>query len=106
MTVQPNQDAVVRQTNWQQVQNRNAAFQQVGRANRKVKIGKWLSGAALLLVLGGYWYFNHHATNVPRGTRVGAAPVRIAAVEKRDMPVIEHTIGTVLANETVQITPQ
>jgi len=107
MTVQPNQDAVVPQTRWQPAQNRNSAFQQAGRAKRKLKIGKWLSGAALLLVLGGYWYFNHQAANGARRPRVAAAaPVHIATVEKRDMAVIERTIGTVLANETVQVTPQ
>ncbi len=106
MTVQPNQDAIVRQSNWQPSQNRNSAFQQAGRSTRRLKIGKWLSGAVLLLVLGGYWYWNHHPAAATRGPRIGAAPVRIAAVEKRDMPVIERTIGTVLANETVQVTPQ
>ena len=106
MTIQPNQDAVVRQAPWQPPQNQNTAFQQVGRATRKVKIGKWLAGAAVLLVLGGYWYFNHHTAGATRGPRVSAAPVRIAPVEKRDMAVIERTIGTVLANETVQVTPQ
>ena len=106
MTVQPNQDAIVRQSNWQPPQNHNTAFQQVARSTRKLKIGKWLAGAVLLLVLGGYWYLNHHYAETTRGPRIGAAPVRIAPVEKHDMAVIERTIGTVLANETVQVTPQ
>src|ERR1700722_1099047 len=106
MTVQSNQDAVVPQAKWQPSQNRNSAFQQTGRATRKLKVGKWVAGAALILVLGGYWYLNHHAGNTARGPRVAAAPVHIAPVQKQDMAVIERTIGTVLANETVQVTPQ
>src|SRR5580658_8719626 len=104
MTIQPNQDAVIPQTKWQP--NRNSAFQQVGRPTRKLKLGKWIAGGALLLVLGGYWYMNHNSGNATRRPRAQAAPVHIATVEKRDMPVIERTIGTVLANETVQVTPQ
>jgi membrane fusion protein, multidrug efflux system len=106
MTIQPNQDAVIPQTKWQPAQSRNSAFQQAGRSTRKLKLGKWIAGGVLLLVLGGYWYFNHMASNAPRGPRASAAPVRVATVEKRDMAVIERTIGTVLANETVQVTPQ
>ena len=104
MTIQPNQDAVIPQTKWQP--NRNSAFQQVGRPTRKLKLGKWIAGGALLLVLGGYWYMNHNSGNPTRRPRAQAAPVHIATVEKRDMAVIERTIGTVLANETVQVTPQ
>jgi len=106
MTIQPNQDAVIPQTKWQPTQNRNNAFQQVGSSSHKLKIGKWVAGGALLLVLGGYWYFNHHSGAGARRPRAQAAPVHIATVQKRDMAVIERTIGTVLANETVQVTPQ
>lgn len=35
-----------------------------------------------------------------------AAPVRTMKVERRDMPVVERTVGTVLANVTVQVTPR
>jgi multidrug efflux system membrane fusion protein len=35
---------------------------------------------------------------------VAAAPVQVGTVERRDMPVIERTIGTVVANSNVQIT--
>jgi multidrug efflux system membrane fusion protein len=106
MTIQPNQDSVIAQTKWQPAQNRNNAFQQVGSSRRKLKIGKWVAGGALLLVLGGYWYFNHHDGAGARRPRAQAAPVHIATVQKSDMAVIERTIGTVLANETVQVTPQ
>jgi multidrug efflux system membrane fusion protein len=63
-----------------------------------------IGGAALVLVLGGYWYFTHESA--PRETvrRAAAAPVRVARAERRDMAVIERTIGTVVANSNVQIT--
>ncbi|HXB53075.1 MAG TPA: biotin/lipoyl-binding protein, partial [Rhizomicrobium sp.] len=61
-----------------------------------------IGGVALALVLGGFWYFTHDS-GVPKARRDTAAPVKVAAVETRDMAVIEHTIGTVMANSTVQI---
>jgi multidrug efflux system membrane fusion protein len=61
-----------------------------------------IGGVALALALGGFWYFTH-GTSAPQGKRNLAAPVKVAPVEVRDMAVIEHTIGTVMANSTVQI---
>jgi RND family efflux transporter MFP subunit len=81
-------------------------FLPANRSARKIKLGKWLAGAALLAVLGGYWAYNHRGGENLRGPRIAAAPVHVAQVEKRDMPVIERTIGTVLAFQTVQVTPQ
>jgi multidrug efflux system membrane fusion protein len=92
------------QTDWQSTQN--TAFQQLGRTRHRIRLGRWLAGAALLAVLGGYWFFNHNGSQAQRGPRITAAPVHIAQVEKHDMPVIERTIGTVMAYETVQVTPQ
>ena len=63
-----------------------------------------LGGAALALVLGGFWYFTH-GTGEIKPRRAGAAPVKVATVEKRDMAVIERTIGTVVANSTVSGEP-
>ena len=64
-----------------------------------------IGGAALLLVLGGYWYYNHNAAPAAgRNARSQAAPVRVAVVQQRDMAVVERTIGTVVANSTVQVT--
>lgn len=57
---------------------------------------------ALALVLGGFWYFTHDQ-GAPKAKRALAAPVKVAPVQIRDMAVIEHTIGTVMANSTVQI---
>lgn len=61
-----------------------------------------IGGAALVLALAGFWYFTHDS-GAPKPKRNLAAPVKVAPVEIRDMPVIEHTIGTVVANSTVQI---
>ena len=61
-----------------------------------------IGGVALALVLGGFWSFTHDS-GAPKAKRNLAAPVRVAPVEIRDMAIIEHTIGTVMANSTVQI---
>lgn len=65
---------------------------------RKYLIG----GAALLLALGGFWYFTHAGQGAKPRLAV-AAPVKVAPVEQRNMAVVEHTIGTVLANSTVSV---
>jgi multidrug efflux system membrane fusion protein len=67
---------------------------------RKYLIG----GAALALVLGGFWYFSKGADTAGGGARGNAAPVRVAKVVRRDMAVVEHSLGTVVANTTVQVT--
>src|SRR5690349_12100309 len=60
-----------------------------------------IGGAALVLALGGFWYFTHETKAPVR--RAQAAPVKVATVETGHMAVIERTIGTVMANSTVQI---
>jgi len=60
-----------------------------------------IGGAALALALGGFWYFTHETK--PPVRRALAAPVKVAMVETGHMAVIERTIGTVMANSTVQI---
>jgi multidrug efflux system membrane fusion protein len=54
-------------------------------------------------VLGGFWYVTHMDSGDPR-RRTLAVPVKVAPVRQRDMGVIEHTIGSVMANSTVAIT--
>ena len=63
----------------------------------------WLiGGAALALLLGGYWYFNQQSAP-RRAPRSSLIPVRVAQVERRDMAVIERTLGTVVPFTTVQV---
>ena len=57
--------------------------------------------AALAVLLGGFWYFTNKSAPPPR--RAQAAPVKVASVDVGNMAVIERTIGTVMANSTVQI---
>lgn len=61
-----------------------------------------IGGALLVLVLGGYWYFNRDAG--PAERHAAAAPVRVATVQKRDMAVIERSLGTVMASDMVELT--
>jgi len=56
-----------------------------------------------VLVLGGYWYFNSMSTNT-NAPRANAAPVRVSRVEKRDMAVVERSLGTIMAYDTVELT--
>ena len=60
-----------------------------------------IGGVALVLALGGFWYFTHDSKPIVR--RNPTAPVKVATVETGNMAVIERTIGTVMANSTVQI---
>lgn len=64
--------------------------------------GRLAGGLALVLVLAGYWYFSGRSdeSGAPRSN---AAPVRVARVEKRDMAVVERSLGTVVANTLVQV---
>ena len=65
-----------------------------------------IGGVALLAVLGGFYFYTHSGSDSPaRGGRGGgAAPVKVAQAEQRDMAVVERTIGTVVANATVSVT--
>ena len=59
------------------------------------------------MIIGGYSYYSHDAGtgNAGRGRGVqGAPPVKVAAAHQQEMPVIEKTIGTVVANSTVSVT--
>jgi multidrug efflux system membrane fusion protein len=105
MSIQANEKTAP--PHWQPVPSRPSMFQRAPFLIRRVRIGKWLGGAALILVLGGFWYLNHHGIAEPRAPRGGAAaPVKVAKVQRQDMPVIERNIGTVVAYDTVQVTPQ
>ena len=62
-----------------------------------------IGGIALVVVLGGYYLWQHEGSS-PARRPIGAAPVRVADAVTRDMSVVEHTIGTVVANSTVSVT--
>jgi multidrug efflux system membrane fusion protein len=66
----------------------------------------WLGGGALAVVLTAYAFITHEQgrATTPAVPRAAAAPVRVAPAVRRDVAVVERTIGTVLANTTVQVT--
>ncbi|MBN9546563.1 MAG: efflux RND transporter periplasmic adaptor subunit [Alphaproteobacteria bacterium] len=70
-----------------------------GNAMRRYLIG----GIALVLILGGYYYWSHSTGQAPRKAPP-PAPVRVSNAVQRDMRVVEHTIGTVVANSMVSVT--
>ena len=63
----------------------------------------FIGAAAVVLVLGGYRHFTHRPAVAVGQSRL-AAPVRTAKIERRDMAVVEHTLGTVVANTMVRVT--
>ncbi len=74
-----------------------------GRVERGRRGLGMLAGlAGLVLVLGGFWYWNNAGSSRDPHP-VTAAPVHVASVTQATMPVVERTIGTVMANSTVLI---
>ena len=65
---------------------------QIGAASRwRV----WLVGGVVLAALvGGYWYFGQDSAPVRKRSTV--IPVKVGLVERRDMAVVEHTLGSVV----------
>jgi membrane fusion protein, multidrug efflux system len=64
-----------------------------------------VGGIVLVLSLAGYWsYTRFHDQPVGAQKLAVAAPVRVAAVTRRDVPVVEHTLGKVIANTMIQVT--
>src|SRR5579863_3509928 len=69
----------------------------------KVPATRWtMAAAGVLLALAGYRHFANTLRSPP-AARLPAAPVRVAKVERRDMAVVAQTLGTVLAEATVQV---
>jgi multidrug efflux system membrane fusion protein len=65
----------------------------------------WLGGGALAAALVAFVYMTREPERpAPPAARTPAAPVRVAPAARRDVAVVERTIGTVLANTTVQVT--
>ncbi|HWF65632.1 MAG TPA: efflux RND transporter periplasmic adaptor subunit [Rhizomicrobium sp.] len=74
------------------------------RPENTQRLRTWMVGGALLaLVLGGYWYFNAMPGD-SGAKRAAGAPVRVASVVKRDMAVVERSLGTIIAFNTVEVT--
>ena len=66
---------------------------------------KWIMGGlALCGVIGACWYLNHHGNEASPLAGPLAVSVRVAAVTRGNMPVIERTVGTVVSNAMVQVT--
>ena len=63
---------------------------------------------ALAVIIGGYSYYSHDSGagtgGNNRGRIQGAPPVKVATAHQQEMPVIERTIGTVVANSSVSVT--
>lgn len=74
----------------------------VGMSKRSIRSGL-LGTMALACVLGIYWHYAGTGahTRVPADKTV---PVRVSTVERRRMAVVEHTVGTIVAATTVQVT--
>lgn len=63
----------------------------------------WIAAAVvLLLVLAAYWHFAAGGGS-PAPAHHPVAPVRVARIERRNMAVVEHTLGTIIADSTVQV---
>ena len=60
-----------------------------------------LASGVILMALAAIWYFTSGAG---RDMRQPPPPVRVATAQTKNVEVLEHTIGTVLANATVQVT--
>ncbi|MBX7201103.1 MAG: efflux RND transporter periplasmic adaptor subunit [Rhodospirillaceae bacterium] len=87
------------------VQDNAQAPQTTDRGVRHRKLALPLA-AVLAAVLGGFWYFTGHGSQESAGRRAGAAaaPVHAAVATTRDMPVVDHALGKVLAPVMVQVT--
>ncbi|MGH8254715.1 MAG: biotin/lipoyl-binding protein, partial [Steroidobacteraceae bacterium] len=72
---------------------------------RMVSARKWaMSAVGLLLLLAGIRYFGDNGRSpAPSPARDPVAPVRVAKVERRNMAVVEQTLGTVVADATVNV---
>ena len=60
---------------------------------------------ALAIVIGSARYFETRAA-VKRTQADTGAPVHVAPVERCDVPVVVHALGTVLANAFVNVSPR
>ena len=74
------------------------------RAARISRRTWYVAAGAIALAILALWYFMAGSDTAGTGQRSSAAPVRVAAVVRRDMPVVQHALGTVVPNTLVQVT--
>ena len=74
----------------------------VGMSKRSIRSGL-LGTMALACVLGIYRHYAGTGAHTPAPADK-TVPVRVATVERRRMAVVEHTVGTIVAAATVQVT--
>lgn len=87
----------------QGLRHRSSAFTSIRAAALQSRLRILAIGVAVLaLVLGLYWHFGGNGASSQHAE--AAAPVRTAKVVRQDMAIVEHTLGTVVANATVQVT--
>ena len=64
-----------------------------------------VGGAALVLLLAGFWAYTHlHDQSRGEQKQIAIAPVRVVTVTRQDVPVVEHTLGKAIANTMIQVT--
>ena len=73
-------------------------------ATRMPVRARYAAGAAIGLVLLALWYYTGGESGSTANQHSVAAPVRVATVVRRDMPVVAQALGTVVANTLVQVT--
>ncbi|HEY2032473.1 MAG TPA: efflux RND transporter periplasmic adaptor subunit [Rhizomicrobium sp.] len=77
--------------------------QAVRQANPRTRLILGIGGILLAIVLA--WWITGLLAPAPK-PHVPAAPVEVAQVGRKTVTVSEHTIGTIVANATVQVTAQ
>src|ERR1700743_2663199 len=75
----------------------------VGRAWGDSRVRWGVIGAALVAVAAGLWYL---LTPAPVVKKKAPPPVIVAQAQRQDVRIVEHTIATVLAENTVQLGAQ
>ncbi len=76
------------------------------RPRRTTRVRVWIVGVTTLILALVVFQRLTRPSGPPIESSGGSgAPVRVAVVEQRDMPVIERSVGTMLANTLVQVAP-
>jgi multidrug efflux system membrane fusion protein len=74
------------------------------RADSRTRLILGIVGAVIALVL--VWWVYHLLFPAKLAKAAPAAPVKVASVQRSTVTVTERTVGTILANATVQVTAQ